>query len=408
MDDGLRHTTASTAGEPECEPEPMRIAIVSPELGLQAGVPHYWAALAVALASRHEVHVFAASVDGAPLDGVHVHRLLSIPAGWTLKHASFYVSARARFALARLIGQEPFDLVLGIGALTPFADVVTAHFSQERELELQRARAYPPERPPRGAAAVDYALYGRLMRWLERRFYAKTKKRVVAISENVKTDLIELCGVPPEQISIVPNGVDTERFHPRNRERYGAAIRDELGLAPDDFVMLFVGNSWGRKGLRTVIDAVAGLPSGSAKLLVVGDGSPAAFLAGRSPELVGRVIFAGVQSEAVERYYGAANVFVLPTLYEPFGLVIMEALASGLPSIVSARAGAAQLLDDGEDALLLRDPLDAGELRVQLMRIMDDHALAVRLAANGRRIAERLTWQYVARRLLLASGVPAL
>src|SRR5581483_6255605 len=80
----------------------LRVAIVSPEVGAGAGVPHYWLALARTLSQQHEVHVFAAKVDRALIDGVKFHRVPALPIGWFMRHASFYIAARARFLLARL------------------------------------------------------------------------------------------------------------------------------------------------------------------------------------------------------------------------------------------------------------------------------------------------------------------
>ena len=151
--------------------ERLRIAIVSPEVGPGAGVPHYWLALARALSTRHEVHIFAVKTDHAMVDGVHCHLIPAIQLGWTITHATFYFAALARFSFTRLFRSRPFDLVLGIGALTPFADVVTVHFVQARELELQRLGAFPSERRRGGLENLDYALYSRFMGWLGRRFY---------------------------------------------------------------------------------------------------------------------------------------------------------------------------------------------------------------------------------------------
>lgn len=384
---------------------PRRIAIVSPELSLSAGVPHYWTGIARALSEQHEVHVFAAIIDGLPRPGIQVHQIPAIRLGWLALHVSFYCMARARFALARLRGEQPFDVVLGTGALTPFADVVTVHFVQRRELELERAHAYPAERPRGGLAALDYALYSRAMDWLGRRFHRGARQRFVAVSEGVKADLTFYEGVRAELISVVPNGVDVQRFHPSNRARYRSAIREALGVGGEDFLVLFVGNSWGRKGLQVAIDAIVGLREHPVRLVIVGQGSPRSFVAGMEHEQRARIRFVGPRHRDIERYYAAADVLLLPTLYEPFGLTILEAAASGVPCIVSAGAGAAELLSDGKSALLLTDPSDASEVTAALRTLIDDRALAGRLSSDGRRVAERHTWARVADLLLDASGL---
>ncbi len=386
-----------TASHPKSElVNRLRIAIVSPEVGPGAGVPHYWQALALVLAKQHEVHVFTARRNHAALLGIEVHNVWAVLAGWSLLHATFYFSALAQFVLARLLRRPRFDLILGIGALTPFADVATVHFVQARELELQKLGLFPKERPPAGLASLDYALYSRAMGWLGRNFYRRSKTRVVAISEAVKQDLVQFEGAVADAIVVIPNGVDIERFNPKNREHYRAETRKELGLDDAQTMVLFVGNSWGRKGLSTAIKAISGPDSHNLHLVVVGDGIANAFVQGLAAEVVARIHFAGKQHEKVERFYAAADVFILPTLYEPFGLVILEALASGLPSIVSAAAGASEWLTDGVDVMLLRNPADGDEARIALLAILKNSSLAKALAEGGRRRAEVLHWGTVA------------
>jgi UDP-glucose:(heptosyl)LPS alpha-1,3-glucosyltransferase len=138
---------------------------------------------------------------------------------------------------------------------------------------------------------------------------------------------------------------------------------------------------------------------------VVGEGVPDVFLRDLPPEVSSRILFTGKQHEKVERYFAAADVFMLPTLYEPFGLVILEALASGLPSIVSASAGASEWLTDGVDALLLRDPSDGVEAQAALRSVLASPDLAAVLSENGRRKAEELQWDAVALRIIEASQV---
>jgi UDP-glucose:(heptosyl)LPS alpha-1,3-glucosyltransferase len=168
-------------------------------------------------------------------------------------------------------------------------------------------------------------------------------------------------------------------------------------------MVLFVGNSWGRKGLCTAIEAIRGDDQADVRLLVVGEGSESAFLRGLPPDVASRIIFAGRKQLAVERFYAAADVFILPTHYEPFGLVILEALASGVPTIVSATAGASEWLEDGVDALLLRNPADGEEARVALCSILGSPELAASLSMNGRLKAETLQWSIVAERIIEAS-----
>jgi UDP-glucose:(heptosyl)LPS alpha-1,3-glucosyltransferase len=296
-----------------------------------------------------------------------------------------------------------FDHVLGIGALTPYADVATVHFVQAREITLQRRGVFPAPHPLMGIANVDYTLYSRVMSWMGGRYFRRSSASIVAISESVKRDLVEFEGANPDFISVVPNGVDIERFCPANRARYRDATRQELKLTDNELAVLFVGNSWGRKGLRSAIESVSGSDHVNVRLIVVGEGERQGFVADLAPEVAKRIIFVGLEFSQVERYYAAADVFMFPTVYEPFGLVILEALSSGLPSVFSACAGASEWLEDGVDAVFLHNPVDGQEARAALDSITSDAAFAARLSLNGRQAAETLQWSNVVAGLLAAS-----
>ncbi len=220
----------------------------------------------------------------------------------------------------------------------------------------------------------------------------------------MKQDLAAFEGANPASISVVPNGVDVDRFHPVNRERYRAATRESLGLTEANTAVLFVGNSWGRKGLATAIQAITGPEHEDVRLVVVGEGEPSSFVQGLPAGLAERIIFVGPKSADVERYYAASDIFMLPTHYEPFGLVILEALASGLPSIFSACAGASEWLEDGVDGLFLGDPASGEEARAALNAIIANPEFAAKLAENGRLAAERLQWSSVGSQLIDAAA----
>ena len=100
--------------------------------------------------------------------------------------------------------------------------------------------------------------------------------------------------------------------------------------------------------------------------------------------------------DRIERYYAAADLFVFPTFYDSFGLVAAEAMASGLPVICSSSAGAAQLIEDGVDGLLVNDPWNPTVLAESMMRLRDDPSLRERLGSSARRKIEEYTWDRVA------------
>ena len=195
-------------------------------------------------------------------------------------------------------------------------------------------------------------------------------------------------------------GVDTDRFRPRPKDPSLVAQHDLAGKT----VVLFVGNPQPFKGLHLLIDAVAGLADKTVVLLVVGGGygerryrkQALARGAGR------RVIFAGAQSpdRDLPAYYNLADLLVLPSTHsESYGLVVLEAMASGKPAIVSALPGPAQLVRDGTDGAIVRVN-DADHLRQKLEQFAADPALRARMGdAARRKVLAEYTWPHIGRQL---------
>lgn len=187
-------------------------------------------------------------------------------------------------------------------------------------------------------------LHHRVMLALERRVFARTPE-IVAISRASAEEIARLYAVPRARLSVVYNGVDLERFHPRMRDASRGGARADVGAPPSAWLLLFAGSGFQRKGLDVAIRALATLADEDSRLIVVGRGDSAPYrrLAAELGVLE-RVVWLGVRAD-IERWYAAADVLVLPTRYEPFGNVHLEALASGLPVVTSRRAGGAEALD---------------------------------------------------------------
>ncbi|CAN5632909.1 glycosyltransferase family 4 protein [soil metagenome] len=170
--------------------------------------------------------------------------------------------------------------------------------------------------------------------------------RVIANSTMVKDEIVSFYGYPAERIDVVPNGVSVEeyRYSPEQRER----SRDALGLRPEDVAVLFVGSGWERKGLAHAVEAFEELHDPKLKLLVAGRGDAGKY---RSRDAV----FLG-EVHDVAALYRAADMFLLPTLYDPFSNASLEALASGLPVITTKSNGFAEAMDDGVHGSILEKP----------------------------------------------------
>jgi UDP-glucose:(heptosyl)LPS alpha-1,3-glucosyltransferase len=210
----------------------------------------------------------------------------------------------------------------------------------------------------------------------------------------LKDDLIREYGVDARKIRVIHHGVDLDVFHPRNRETLRERIRSMHGVSRNEFVVLFVGGDYRGKGLLTLLEAVATLP-GEVKVLAVGLSPDRALMRVVSERRVGaRTVFIPPTSDIVG-FYAAADCFVLPTRYDTFSLVTLEAMASGLPVLVSGRAGICEILTRGVDSLILDDPTDHVTLREILSHLREDDLARTRLALEARATAERHSWDRV-------------
>ena len=204
------------------------------------------------------------------------------------------------------------------------------------------------------AARVAMALnpYHHYMLAMEQRMYRHPAFRgVVCISEMVKRDVMQYTGLPAERCHVVYNGIDSAFFNPLDARAQRDSLRQQYGLSADAPVLLYVGSGFERKGLAQALRAI--VPHPAVQLVVVGSDKKSRHYQALASQLgvAGRVHFAGAQRD-VRSYYGMADGFILPSIYEPFGLVVAEAMACGLTVLTSTRCGGGELLQPGQTGWL--------------------------------------------------------
>jgi UDP-glucose:(heptosyl)LPS alpha-1,3-glucosyltransferase len=339
----------------------MKILIIARPYTFHGGVESATAGLMRALVTRgHDVHR-AGPGRQPPAPGVTEHRLRMPP----------LPSATRGVALA---------LAAAVVARRRGWDVVQSH---ERTLLQDVYRAgegsHQAYLDATGAPTGRW-LHHAMTLALERRVFARTPQ-IVAISRRGAQEIADRHAVSPTRLSVVYNGVDLERFHPRLRSEHRDAARAEAAIPAGAFTVLFVGSGFERKGLATAIRGLARLTDAGARLIVLGRGDASAYrrLAaelGVAP----RVVWLGARPD-IERWYGAADALVLPTRYEPFGNVHLEALASGLPVVTSLVAGGAEVVNDRCGAAIAPD--DAGGLATALEKLHGRGVAELRDAARA-------------------------
>ncbi|MEO8754363.1 MAG: glycosyltransferase family 4 protein [Casimicrobiaceae bacterium] len=247
-------------------------------------------------------------------------------------------------------------------------------------------------------AAFALGPYHRYMLAAERRLYASPRLRqVICNSRMVQTEIHERFGLPRERLPIIYNAIDTSVFHP-GLKAHRALVRARHGIGNDACVFLLVGSAYARKGVARVLEALATVPAPAHFIVVGRDRRPAKYAAlARHFGVANRVTFAGPQIDP-RPYYGAADVFVLPTLYDPFPNAILEAMACALPVVTSDRCGAAELVA-AHAAGSVCSARDVGAIAAA-MRALVPRETRARAAANAVEAVQPLTPDAMAQRLI--------
>jgi len=306
-----------------------------------------------------------------------------IPYPKSLQVLSFALNCR------RMMKEEQFDCIMGVGD-TLDADLLQPHGGVHWNWFWRGLEGYRKPFP------WVFKFLGRSLspkQWtkgfIEDAPYAKAKK-IVAISEMVHRDISDYYGIPEDRIVTIYNGVDIERFHPRNK-RYREEIRSQYGLNSGDLLLLFVSHNFRLRGLQYLIQALGLIKRKreNVKLLVVGrDRTEPYRRLARKFGCVNDIFFAGGIID-IERYYASADILVNLTFYDACSLVVLEALASGLPVITTLYAGIGEIISEGQGgSFVLGDPRNIQLLAEKILFFSQPDTLKEASRA-ARRLAQR-------------------
>ena len=343
----------------------MRIALFYPGCHRRGGIERVLLECTNFLASRgHDVHVYASDWDAELLHSAVVCHRVSGPGRFPAMAMLAY-AFRSRRALAAM---DPRPDVVGVfGVQCPPGGLLWVPSVHGAWLKISRGtRGFLSQLKQRLNPFHPVVLA------FERLYFGRRKyTQLLAHTQDVRSDLMSLYNVPSQDITILPNGYSDSEFNIQARRTHRAAMRKQLGYTDSDRVVAFVANELQRKGFEPLLRAVASLDDPRIRILAVGRLDPGSCQDDiKRLGLSQRVHFTGA-SDSVAPYYAATDVLALPTQYEAWGLVIIEALACGLPVLTSRLAGAAVAIREGETGSLIADPRDPAEIARALRPLLD-------------------------------------
>jgi glycosyltransferase involved in cell wall biosynthesis len=259
------------------------------------------------------------------------------------------------------------------------------------------ASAYHPSR----TAGWAKRLYQWLFSWLnarwERRAFRRAQ-RVVAVSDQVRHALVNCTGIDPASIEVITPGVDVEQYRPLQTDECNV-LRQQLGLPANDFVLLFVGDiRSNRKNLDLVLRAMLRLAP-NVHLVIAGDAARSPYPAlSTSLGLAERTHFLGHKGAELAALMRGADAVVFPSHYDPFGLVVTEAMASGLPVITATTVGASSLIQDGQNGFVLPISSDVEGLVNTIADLLGNPTRRAAVGLAARKTAEMHSWATMASR----------
>jgi glycosyltransferase involved in cell wall biosynthesis len=319
------------------------------------------------------------------------HKVPSLPGPHLLQYIFWFFANRICRWWDAAFHNAQYDLLYSPGINAMDADAISVHvvFHEfyRQVLPQLGLRRTPLSAWPRLA---HRRAYYRLIMALENRIYRHPTISLAAISASAASLLEKY--FHPAASCVIRYGVDVQAFSVPRRLAERPAARKLFQLSADDFALLLIGNDWRTKGLAALLQSVALIRELPWKLLVVGrDVRDPYDKMIRDYGIANRVIVLP-PSPNVMQFYAAADAYVGPSLEDAYGLPIIEAMACGLPVIASSRAGAHEIITDGADGIILRDPQNAEELATALRSLITNQSLCRQLGEHATRTAQNHTW----------------
>jgi len=370
-----------------------RLAVVSPFVDKKHGTERRVAEWIAQLSTAYEIHIYSQDVRDVDLTRVKWHRVWKLPGPHILNFMWWFLANRILRAWHARIHNIRHDLVFSPGINCLDADVISVHivFAEyvarvrgELSLAHNSLRSWP--------RLIHRRLYYRLIVALERRVYRNPGASLVLIARRTAVALERFYG-RRDPLTVIYGGLDHNTFNPGRRSLLRDSARKVLKLSPDRFALIIVGNDGRNKGLPVIFEALSKLREMPIDLLVVTREDPAPYLRPIQNAGLDQHIHFLLPRDDIEFYYAAADAYIGPSLEDTFAQPPAEAMACGMPVIVSANNGTCEIITDGMDGLILADPNDSTSLAAMIRRVFEDREFSEQLGRNANETARQYTWE---------------
>jgi glycosyltransferase involved in cell wall biosynthesis len=369
-----------------------RLAVVSPSLDKAHGTERLIVEWVSELARTFEIHIYSQRVEDLDPSKFIWHRIPRLP-GPHLANFLWWFAANALWrAWDRRFRGLQFDIVYSPGPNCLDADAISVHivfaeYAQRVWREL-RLSGKPPWVWPR---LIHRRLYYRLAILLERSAYTRPDIRLILIARRTEGSLANFYG-RREHFPVIYIGIDHTSFNSTRRLGLRGEARKTLALDDTQFNVLLIGNDLRNKGLPILLRALAELRGLPIHLLAVSREDPVWFRSLITEHGLEERIHLLPPRGDVIFYYASADAYAGPSLEDTFALPPAEAMACGLPVIVSSQNGTCEIITDGTDGLILSDPTDSKTLAAMIRRLYENREYRDQLGKNAEKTARQYTW----------------
>ncbi len=376
----------SKAPKPENIPS---VLVVIPELHHHGGTERIVHEEVRHFSKNLRVTVLTSKCGVSLPESVRLVRLPKLLGFGVLKYLSFYVMSSLWILGRQLLGKA-FDIIYSPGINSAQGTVSLSVFARhflERDLIVSRP-----------LNIWGWLRYGNRLVFnvvvfpLEWMGYRLGRRKILCVSKTLVRWMSSCYGVNADRMLVIYPGVDVDEFSPEKVKAIRTIQREKFGFGADDKVILFIGTDLARKGFSYLVEAVRLCRNHHIKIMAVTQDYAEAYRGEKQITFVPPIT-------SVLDYYSVADLLVHPALFDPFALPVSEAIACGIPTLISQTTGAAEILEDGVDCLVIRSPRDTNEIKSKIELLFADKTLAKRLAQNGRRKVERWTWAEHTRQL---------